>query len=648
MLSAGLPTAVGAARTMVIDPEQNPFPLVPVAGRRSIQRRLAAILGADIRGYSILMAGDEEDAHRRVNAAMDRLVREIQKSHGRVFSHAGDGLMAEFPSAVEALKCALRVQAEAGRRNARLPQDQRIDYRMGINSGEVVLQQGRAGGNAVNIAARLEGISDPGGIFISATVFEQVSSAVATDYDRIGERRLKNIRQPVSIYRISPEACVAWTGTPAQPRQAVDQARPSDDSDRQSSPSSPSSSPWMVAMQTPPRNSIAVLPFVNFGNDAAEDYFADGMVDDIITELSHFRNLFVIARNSSFSFRHREVDVREIARDLGVDYVVEGSIRRARDNVRIAARLATTRTGAQIWAEKFDGELTDIFTLQDTISRRIVTAIEPQIQAVERDRARRKPTESLDAYDYYLRAMPHMESLTAPAFTTALQLFGESMRLDPAFAPAMAAASMCHAGRHDQGWATPDIDDTAEGLRFADAALRHGADDAMVLCLAGHTIASLAADYAGAADLLDRAVQLNPNYAQAWMRSGMVRVYLDDPEAAIHHADRGLSLSPRDSRLFLPLCAKGYAYLLLQDYQAAAQCASRTLTLMTKPEMAHRILITALWHMGRTEEMHAAAAALLRQIPTFRTSAWRTRLHFTRGKRFDMMEQALRHAGLPE
>lgn len=316
--------------------------------------------------------------------------------------------------------------------------------------------------------------------------------------------------------------------------------------------------------------------------------------------------------------------------------------------MRLSARLAFARTGAQIWAEKFDGELTDIFTLQDTISQRIAAAIEPKIQAAELARARRKPTESLDAYDYYLRAMPNMESFTGPAYTTALQLLGKSMRLDPAFAPAMAVASMCHAGRHDQGWATPDIDDTAEGLRLAHAALRNGADDAMVLCLAGHTIASLAADYSGAAHLLDRAVQVNPNYAQAWMRSGMVRVYLDDPETAIHHADRALSLSPRDTRLFLPLCAKGYAYLLLHDYEAAAQYATRTLTLMTKPEMAHRILITALWHLGRIDEMHAAAAALSVQIPSFRISEWRTRVYFTRDKRFDMMEKALRHAGLPE
>ena len=340
--------------------------------------------------------------------------------------------------------------------------------------------------------------------------------------------------------------------------------------------------------------------------------------------------------------------MRDIASDLGVDYVVEGSIRRTNNHVRLSSRLAFARTGAQLWAEKFDAELTDIFAVQDMISQRIAASIEPTIQAAEVARARRKPTDSLDAYDYYLRAAPHMESISAEGCRTALQLLGESMRLDATFGPAMAAAAACHLGLHDQGWSHSGDDDRREGLRLAHMALQHGADDATVLCLAGHAIAGLAADYAAAAELLDRALQMNPNYAQAWMRSGMVRVYLDDPETAIRHADRALSLSPRDSRLFIPLCAKGYAYLLLGDYEAAVRVATRTLTLMTKPEMAHRILIAALWHLGRGDEMLAAASALLKQIPTFRISEWRSRVAFTQGKRFDTMEIALRDAKVPE
>ena len=252
---AALPARAGAAEAVGIQPEEIRFPIGPAPGRRSIHRRLAAILGADIRGYSALMGANEEDTHRRVNAAMDRLVREIQRAHGRVFSYSGDGLMAEFPSAIEALKCALRVQADAGKRNAQLPSDERIDYRMGINAGEIVLQQGRAGGNAVNIAARLEQIADPGGIYLSATVYEQVSSVVTTKYHPIGEQRLKNIRAPVMVYRIPPEACLSWTGMPSLSSREVRTDWPAEEDYRPS---------------------LAVLPFRSFQEDRSDAYFRRG------------------------------------------------------------------------------------------------------------------------------------------------------------------------------------------------------------------------------------------------------------------------------------------------------------------------------------------------------------------------------------
>ena len=391
-----------------------------------------------------------------------------------------------------------------------------------------------------------------------------------------------------------------------------------------------------------------MLPFTNIGNDPVQEYFADGVVDDIITELSHLQHLFVIARSSSFSYKDKNVGLRDIARELGVDYIVEGSIRRMNDRVRLSPRLILASTGAQLWAERFDSDLTDIFALQESVSRNIAVSVEPKIRASELARARRKPIEDFDSYDYYLCAQPHIESFSEEGYRTALRLLGESIRLDTTFAPAIAAAASCHLALHDQGWSSADDNSKHEGLRLADAALKYGADDATVLCFVGHTIAGLAADYSGAAELLDGALQLNPNYAQAWMRSGMIRVYLDDPEAAIQHADRALSLSPRDSRLFMPLCAKGYAYLLLGDYNAAAQVAKRTLTLTTKPEMAYRILITALWHLGRKNDMQAVATSLLQRIPTFRISEWRARVAFTKDKRFDTMATALRDAGLPE
>ena len=303
----------------MMEPDEVPFSLDGISKRRAVRRRLAAILGADIRGYSSLMGANEEDTHRRVNTAMDRLLREIRKSHGRVISHSGDGLMAEFPSAVNALKCALRVQADSGKRNAKLPAEQRIDFRMGINSGEIVLQKGRAGGNAVNIAARLEQIADPGGIFISATVFEQVGSVISTNYELAGERRLKNIRQPVTIYRIAPQACMVWHTAPALTQGLVLPARPA---------------------EAESRPSLAVLPFRTLQADQSDAYFAEGMVDDIIRVLGGLKDLLVIARSATLGYAGAPLDLRRIGHELDVRYVLHGSLRRAGNQIRIAVELS--------------------------------------------------------------------------------------------------------------------------------------------------------------------------------------------------------------------------------------------------------------------------------------------------------------------
>lgn len=396
------------------------------------------------------------------------------------------------------------------------------------------------------------------------------------------------------------------------------------------------------------RNAVAVLAFARFSGDEAEGYFADGVVDDVITELSYFRSLFVIARSSSFSFRDARVDMREIGAALGVDYLVEGSVRRAGHAVRVTARLVFARTGVQLWAEKFDAPWADIFALQDAISRQIACAIEPRILAFEADRTRAKPTARLDAYDWYLRGLPHCEGFSGEAFTNAIRMFGDAIRLDPTYAAPLAAAAVCHTGLHDQGWLRSGVDHLGEGVRLAEQALRHGADDAVVLCKAGHALAAASDDRNAARVLLDRALEINPNYAEAWMRSSMIRVFLDDSKGAIAHAEKALALSPRDSRLFMPLCAKAYGHLFLGEYDAAAEMATRALASGRRPEMAHRILITAHWKRGRTEEMQRAARALMTQIPGFRISGWRTRKRLTGAERFDPIMQALYAANLPE
>jgi adenylate cyclase len=298
------------------------------AGRLRIERRLAAVLGADIMGYSVLMARAEEDTHRRVGVELDRVIREIERHHGRVFSFSGDGLMAEFPSAVEALKCALRVQADAGKRNARLPPDHRIMFRVGINSGEIVVQQDRAGGTAVNIAARLEGLAEPGGIALSDAVLQQVRRVVSAGYVYFGEQRLKNIRDPVTVHTIPQSECAAWAGMPALPRQTPIQGA--------------------AESTTEYRPALAVVPFRTLQKDASDAYFAEGIVDDIIRALGGLKDLLVIARSSTQIFARAPLDLRRVGHELDVRYVLHGSVRRARDNLRIAVEFSEAQTGSII------------------------------------------------------------------------------------------------------------------------------------------------------------------------------------------------------------------------------------------------------------------------------------------------------------
>jgi adenylate cyclase len=604
-------------------------------------RRLATIVHMDIVGYTRLVAADDLATSALIRRWREEIVEaEMVPRGGRLIQTGGDSLLLTFHNILGAVEFALAAQRKLAIARPMTSTGSQLLVRVGIDIGDTIADRTDLHGDGVIIAVRLEGMCPPGGVCVSRTVHDHVENRIGPRFRALGPVSLKNVRRPVEAYCLTMEELLA----PSSNMAIV--ARRSPDAERAETLTG--LAPSETRSASPPRNSIAVLPFVSFGAKATEEYFADGVVDDIITELSHFKNLFVIARNSSFSYKNRNIDVREVARDLGVDYVVEGSIRRTSGRVRLLARLVLARTGAQVWAERFDYDMKDIFALQDIISQRIAVAIEPQIMASERARARRKPTENLDAYDYYLRALPHLEQLCPTGHISALRLLGESIRLDPAFAPALAVAGACHFGMHDQGWSTDPGFDKAEGLRLARAALSHGEDDAQVLCLAGHTVAGLAEAYPEASELLDRALELNPNYAQAWFRSSMVRVYLNDPETALVHADRALSLSPRDPRLFMPLCAKGYAYLLLGDYDAAVRMARRTLTLATKPEMAYRILITALWRLGRTEEMRSIAAAMIEQIPGFRIGEWRARVSFTRNKRFDIMLEALRDAGLPE
>jgi TolB-like protein/class 3 adenylate cyclase len=389
-----------------------------------VERRLAAVLAADVAGYSRLMGHDEEGTLARLKALRKTLVDpKIAERRGRIVKTTGDGMLVEFPSIVDAVCCAVEVQRAMIEGNAEVPQESRIEFRLGVNLGDIITDGDDIHGDGVNIAARLETLAEPGGICVSQTVVNHVRGKVPFDVKDVGEQVLKNIARPIHVFHLVTDLN----------RQDV------------------GSTLTTATLALPDKPSIAVLPFQNISGDPEQEYFADGIVEDIITALSRFSELFVIARNSSFTYKGRAVDVKQVGRELGVRYVLEGSVRKAGNRVRITGELIDAATNAHLWADHFDGRLDDIFDLQDEITVSVVGAIAPKLQQAEIERAKRKPTESLDAYDYYLRGLASAHRLTKEAISEALRLFYKATDLDPDFGSAYAMAVWCYNRRKADG-----------------------------------------------------------------------------------------------------------------------------------------------------------------------------------------------------
>jgi adenylate cyclase len=601
------------------------------SGRQRIERRLAAILGADIMGYSALMERNEEETHHRVGTELDRFRREIERSHGRIFSFAGDGLMAEFPSAVEALKCSLRVQADATRRNAGLPPDEQIRFRIGLNSGELVLQKGRTGGTAVNIAARLEQIAEAGGVCLSGAVFEQVRRIVGASYEFLGDQRLKNIKDPTPVYAIRAAACSAWIGMPALPRLTRSTL--------------PDTGPAEIAVEYRP--SLAVLPFRTLQKDQSDAYFAEGMVDDIIRALGGLKDLVVIARSSTQTFAGAPLDLRRVGYDLDVQYVVHGSVRRSGTMLRIAVELSEAHSGQVIWADRFDGDLAELFDLQDRIAIRVATAIAPHLRERELSRALRKHPASMTAYDLTLQALDLFHRMDRASITQARELLEQAAAHDPDYAPAYSHMASLYMRWIGQGWSEDEMADRRRAADAARLAIDRDRSDAIGLAIYGHVQSYLLKDYATAVDYFNRALAVAPSCAWAWGYSSLTYGYLGDYETAVSRAESGVRLSPLGPDAFWLEHYLSQAYYLSGRYEDAVGWGRMSAAHAGANTSNLRSLITSLVALAEMDEARAVAQRLLQLAPTFRLTTFRARTPL-RGEVRDLFAERLKLAGVPE
>jgi TolB-like protein/class 3 adenylate cyclase len=580
-----------------------------------LEHRLAAIMVTDVVGYSKLIQTDEAGTLAALGDIRSAIENQINQHRGRIANTAGDSVLAEFASAVEAVGCAIAIQQTlAGRGETK----DNIQVRIGIHMGDVVSKGGDLFGMAVNIAARLEAIAQPGGIVVSSAVRDDVVGKLSASFADLGMKTLKNIELPVRVFSLSGTSNTSSVGHRG------------------------------VSPPLPDKPSIAVLPFENLSGDREQEYFADGIVEEVITALSRFRSLFVIARNSSFAYKGRAVDVKQVGRELGVRYILEGSVRKAGSRVRISGQLIDTATGAHLWAERFDGDLADLFDLQDQVTSSVVGAIAPRLEQAEIDRAKRKPTENLDAYDYYLRGLASFHEWTKEGNAEALSLFSRAIELDPGFASAYANAARCYAQRLVSGWLANRPKEVAEAERLARRAVELGKDDAVALCFGGWALARVVGDLETGAALVAQALVLNPNLAVGWHCSGWVQVFLGNPDAAIKHSAHAIRLSPFDPNLARMQGAIATAHFFAGRYSEASTWAERAL--MQQPTYVSGLQCLAASHSlaGRLKEARKVMERLRIADPTFTASAIGDRLPLRRPEDLAKISEGLRMAGLPE
>jgi adenylate cyclase len=582
-------------------------------------RRLAAILAADVAGYSRLMGEDEEGTHERLKAHFRELVDpKIEEHRGRTVKNTGDGLLAEFPSVVDAVRCAVEVQRGMIDREPDVPEERRIRFRIGVNLGDVIVEEHDIFGDGVNVAARLEALAEPGGICVSRMVRDQIRDKLPYPFEDMGEQSVKNIARPVRVYRVHD------TDTGAK----ISIARAAS------------------VLPLPDKPSIAVLSFTNMSSDPEQEFLADGIAEDVITALSRYSSLFVIARNSSFTYKGQAFDVKRVGRELGVRYVLEGSLRKAGDRIRVTAQLVEAETGKHIWAERYDRDLADIFAVQDEITEAVTIAVAPAIADAELHRAMRKPPGSLDAWAAYQRGLWHLSKYTSADDVIAEKFFLQATDLDPAFSGGYGGLAMAQgqaADLHAPG--RPETMSSIEALVRKAIALDGADADARSLL---SNALWRRADYDGARAEAERALAMTPNLASAHDMFGATLIFSGRPEEGVAALERSIRLDPRDPRSAHRLNRLAVGLYFSGEYVAAVEVAQRAIRLYPNFPLSYRWLAAALGQLGRTEEAGTALEKAISVSPSSFAMYVRERVPWMRPEDYAHMLEGLRKAGMPE